>query len=303
MAPVPAARTGQLREMVIEQPTISIRPQHAIASAPFDRWRSPDGDTIAEFYRLDGRYLIRFPGRADFEVEAASLAVSCFAAAEDMEGAAMALLHNAVEPMIGNHSGRLHLHGSAVAVDGTGIAFAGLSRRGKTTLAASFARAGYPFLTEDVIALTKREDGTYLVAPARPSLRLFSDSEEQLFGEAAACAGTDAKREIDASRLLPFANAPVPLGGIYILGPGECEALTIEPVSSQDALAELMQHAFILDVEDKPRLQAHFSRCSDLALHTRCYRLDYPRDYDALPQIIDGLARHAREERTGDESE
>ncbi|WP_252258998.1 hypothetical protein [Erythrobacter aurantius] len=52
-----------------------------------------------------------------------------------------------------------------------------------------------------------------------------------------------------------------------------------------EALTTLMPHAFILDVEDKPRLKAHFARMADLTQDIPCFALDFTRDYAELPQV------------------
>lgn len=53
----------------------------------------------------------------------------------------------------------------------------------------------------------------------------------------------------------------------------------------QEALSALMPHAFILDVEDKERLKAHFSKMADLSQDIPCYALDFTRDYAELPRV------------------
>lgn len=282
--------------MVIATSKVAIRPQSPPDCSPFDHWTSPDGTTVAEFYRLGGHYLVRFPDRVDFEIDLSSLDVRCFAVDPDFIEVAIALWHNAIEPMLGNYRGQLHLHGSAVVIEGRGVAFVGLSRRGKSTLAAAFAQAGHPFLTEDVIAIRQTVHGTASIAPARAALRLFADSERQLFGDDRRSELDEEKLEIDASSLLPRAESEAPLAAIYVLGPGESEDIAIAPVTAQAALAELLQHSFILDVENKEKLKAHFKRCSDLALQTNCYRLDYPRYYELLPAVIESVTRHALNE-------
>ena len=55
-----------------------------------------------------------------------------------------------------------------------------------------------------------------------------------------------------------------------------------------------MPHAFILDVEDKKRLQAHFARMADLSQDIGCYALDYRRDYAELPRVQDAILGNYR---------
>lgn len=270
--------------------TCEAREQSAMAEEPFDRWITAEHDVAAEFYRRgDQRYMLRFPDQADFEIALADGAVHA-TPEPDLSAAALDTLYrNSVLPIIANHLGGLNLHGSAVASPHGALAFMGLSRRGKTTLAGAFAAAGHPFLTEDTVAL-ELAGGDYLVQPMRPVLRVFGDSAEYLLGEEPGGRDSTSKEEVDASGKLPFAKASAPLRHIFLLGPGDAPEVAITRLSEPEAMAQLMQQAFVLDVEDKPRLRAHFERIANLAGKVPCHALDYPRRYDQLPKVIAAIS-------------
>jgi hypothetical protein len=282
--------------------------QEPLETIPYDRWVSPNGEEMAEFHRVESGYLLRFPGQTDVLIEGRDSRSDEFAIAAcpvpSFDKASLeTLLHNAVQPLVGNHTGGLFLHGSAVVVgqnDGSpdaleAVAFLGLSRGGKTTLAGSFARAGYPFLTEDVIEL-RAHDGRYFVQPKRSKLRLFADSARYLVGEKAPEGDGDAKHDLDAGEALPFADSPVPLSQIHLLGTDHRAPLSIRRFSAAEALSKLLPHAFILDVEDKARLRSHFTRIADLTQATGCYALDYTRDYSELPRVIEAVLTMVEQE-------
>lgn len=261
------------------------REQRELADVPYDRWITPHDDVAAEFHRTPAGFLIRFPGVADCEIAADDMAIACTPTPDATAQAIETVLVNSVLPVIGNHRGELSLHGSACSTTEGAAAFVGLSRRGKTTLAGAFARSGHPFLSEDVIALGQRGQA-YWVTPSRPVLRLFGDSAEHLVGVQAKANPDAGKITLTASESLPFAADPAPLRAIYVLGPGEATAPSFTRLGPRDALAEVMQHAFVLDVEDKPRLRAHFERLSDLVLQVPFVLLDYPRNYDELTAVV-----------------
>ncbi|MFU7527415.1 hypothetical protein [Qipengyuania sp. ASV99] len=271
------------------------RPQERLSSQPYDRWISPEGQCQAEFHRMVGGFLIRFPGQGDFllspEANAVEFTVTGWPAPDCDDRTIINLYHNAIQPILGNHLGGLYLHGSAVRLDGAArdgaagaVAFLGLSRGGKTTLAGSFAREGQPFLTEDVIDL-RFDSGRYWVQPKRSKLRLFADSARYLLGENARVEDENLKQDVEAGGALPFAENPAPLSQIYILGTDHRAPLSIRQCSLQEAVSMLMPHAFILDVEDKARLRGHFARIADLSQDIRCYTLDFTRDYGELPRV------------------
>jgi len=270
------------------------KPQDDLPDEPIDSWITPDGSIAAEFRRIDGGYLVRFPDQADFEIILEKMHVR--GTPVDDDAPVETLFRNSILPLIGNFEGELHLHGSAVATEDGAIAFMGLSRRGKTTLAGAFAREGDPFLTEDALSLDKSAEG-YFVRPQRPVLRLFADSAAHLLGEVQNWEDDDAKTEVEAGDRLPFATQPSRLHSIFLLGPGESDGIVFERLTEAEALAQLIQNAFVLDVEDKPRLRAHFGRIAALAALVPCHMLDYPRRYAQLPSVISAIRKIVREEQ------
>lgn|GEM_PF-1007130 len=75
------------------------------------------------------------------------------------------------------------LHASAVCTASGAVAFLGQAHAGKSTLAASFALAGHPALSDDIATLVP-EGGHFQVAPDAPYLNLWPRSAELLFGDA-----------------------------------------------------------------------------------------------------------------------
>ena len=278
--------------MVTDWTPEAAREQADLPTEPYDRWVSPEGYCQAEFHRHPQGFLIRFPHQADFVLSEpgpiAGHSVTGRPAPECDAKTTINLFHNAILPILGNHTGGLFLHGSAVRIGegeaGGAVAFLGLSRGGKTTLAGSFAKAGNPFLTEDVIDLDRR-DGRYWLQPKRSKLRLFADSAKHLLGADTRFEDEDRKQDVEAGDALPFADRAAPLRQIYVLGTDHAAALSIRRFTLQEALSALMPHAFILDVEDKARLRGHFARMADLSQDIGCYALDYRREYAELPRV------------------
>lgn len=261
---------------------------------PFDRWLTLDGDASLLFHRIGGAYVLRFIDIADFSVNLTTRQVTC----QPVPGIAdetLADLHfNQVLPLIMGTEGDLVLHASAVATPAGAVAFLGATGRGKSTLAAAFARRGSPFITDDGLILDADQRG-YLVRPRRPILRLRPDSEMEILGGAQLPAKDEGtKKRIAARPEIPFAKAAVPLAAIYLLTePGAFESPQIKHLSPPEALTALMSHCFILDVEDKPAVRGHFHQLSDLAVQMGCFTLDYPRRYGDLPSVIDAVIAHA----------
>lgn len=283
--------------MTLRFEQLAAREPEPLLHEPYDRWLTLDGDPTLLFFRDKGGYMLRFIDVADFAIDLADRVVTCMPAPGVTDEMVADLYFNQVIPLVMGHDGELVIHASAVAVGGATIAFVGSTGRGKSTLAGAFARAGYPFLTDDGLILDLVGEG-YVVRPRRPILRLRADSEAALLAVPETCAPAAsefAKCRVAASPEIPFHDQPVPLSAIYFLRePAGRDDVAITPLSPAAALSELIGHSFMLDVEDRPRVRAHFNRLAELAIRADCHTLDYPRRYEALPSVIDAIISHAR---------
>lgn len=262
-------------------------------AAPYDEWVSPDGECLAQFYRIFGGFLVRFPGKADFVIDHNALAgspspVLCWPVPGiDDEDLGLIYSHS-IQPILGNHRGGLFLHGSAVLIGDHAVAFLGQSRSGKTTLAGNFAHEGCPLMSEDVIEVKPGKQG-YWVKPNSTSLRLFSDSARFLFGLDHLPQGSEGKASFGDAYELQFANKPALLRAVFVLGSDHQSPLHIKELNGQSRLASLIPNSFILDVDDSLRLRGHFERLADLAQAVPCLSLDYTRDFIELPAVLNRI--------------
>ncbi len=265
------------------------RPQKPLPDEPYDRWVLPDGEVKAEFRRVERGFHVRFPNEADFEIlEEYPARVTVWPAPDQTAEWAETLYRNAILPLVANHHGGLCLHGSAVALNGSAIALIGPSNSGKTTLAGALARAGAPYLTEDVLELV-RQGESYFVQPKEQALRLYPDSAEYLLGHNPDRDAEDDKSAVSEPEKIPFCNIAQPLGALIFLGSEAAAETQITRLAAKDALAQLMPNAFILDVEDKDRLASHFDRLSGLAQRMPSFELDYLRQFSELETVIGAI--------------
>ncbi|GAA4716684.1 hypothetical protein H9L13_06420 [Sphingomonas lutea] len=269
------------------------RAQGPLPQSPYHQWIVESGVVTLSFYRTDGGYLLRFPHRADFIVNLESSDVTCFPCDGASENVIDGLYYNQVLPLLGSHHGKLVLHGSAVAVSEAAVAFVGSSGQGKSTLAAAFARAGNPFLTDDGVWI-ERSGPTFIANPNRPALRLWRDSQLALLHDAqGSSAEQEEKQLLSTGPALPFQVHPLPLRAIYLLGSDETSSVAIKPLAALPAIPLLISHAFILDFDDERRHREHFHALTQLADAVNCYRIDYPRSYSGLPEVIAAVTDHA----------
>ena len=257
----------------------------------------PDGTVWSEFHRNADGYLLRFPGLADFTIAIDGRSFSC----RPMPGLDQAtrdhLFLNQVQPLMWNRQGRLVFHAAAVEVKAGAVAFLAPSGRGKSTLAAAFAVHGNRFLTDDSLILEASGSG-YRALPSTPSIRLWEDSQAALLATGAAMVPPvcySSKGNFIAASHLPHCQESRPLKAAYFLGDGSADEIDIRPLRGSEAVSKWVSHSFILDVDDREALAAHFEGVTALARVVPSFHLDYPRCYKDIEHLQHAITDHGEQ--------
>jgi hypothetical protein len=116
------------------------------------------------FCRMGERFVGRFYGLADFEIDAALARVVCHPVIAGPSQDVPIVMAGAVASFLAAMRGRFILHASAIDLGGRAVAFAGERGQGKTTMATLFCVAGFPLVTDDVLPLDIDE------APGHPAV-------------------------------------------------------------------------------------------------------------------------------------
>lgn len=271
------------------------RRQRAIARAPFKTTVLPDGTLWLLHYRRRSRYLLRFPGIADFAINRLATSVSCVPAPDTTAATVEHLFLNQVVPLALSQQGRLVLHGSAVNSGGRALAFLGDSGQGKSTLAGYFASHGMPFLTDDGL-FVDQVDGRVTVVPGHRSIRLWADSEVSLLpsgSQKADAVQFTNKGRFHADGVFRHCEDAIELQCIYILRRSGVDSVKISPMPAAAAFMALVNHSFLLDTESSEVLARHFSQLKALIGVTKLFSLDYPREFSRLPLVKSSIVAHA----------
>lgn len=113
--------------------------------------------------------------------------------------------------MVMLQKGIVAVHGSAIFVNNRGLILTGERGAGKSTLTTGFIKKGYRFLSDDVSALWKNEEGRYVIHPAYPYKRLCADSLEIFGYDPEKCELIDEDRKsIQLKRMNIFTSFPFP---------------------------------------------------------------------------------------------
>jgi hypothetical protein len=307
-----------------EVDALSVRPTYT----------SPDTDDhgtpiVSVFQHGDAFHRLRYWDASEFLVDRAGTRVwARWPAAVPAGEVEMCLLG----PILGfllHLRGTPCLHGSAVAVDGRAVAFLGHSGAGKSTTAAAFVRAGYPALTDDVLALDEQESRSpeglryeegaqgrspeglrYLARPGHNLIRLWPDAVRALYGaEDALPRGADEKHHLDLATGQGsgigeqgsghrFHPAPLPLGAIYVLAardPRLDRPAAITPLKGHAALMALVARTYMNYVLDAGLRARAFDQFSRLAASVPVRQLTVRHDAGGLTELTGAILLDLRQ--------
>ena len=199
---------------------------------------------------------------------------------------AAALVRQGLEP----------LHAASVVVDDVAIAFLGDCAYGKSTLLASFAHAGYPALTDDMLIVTPRGSDLHAM-PGFGRVKLMPDSAERfLHGDVGSRLTplTDKRSfTLDGSR---HEHISRPLRLLYILPtPGErdhARSIAIHSVPRVEVVRDVVKNTFSAHSLDRARLARQFEHAVVIASRVDVFRLQYPAGLDYVPAVREAIVDH-----------
>jgi hypothetical protein len=260
-------------------------------------YRNQDGESILTFYNLEGYQIMHYPDIADYYLRNQSIYCHLLNPINH-ELAALHILPAVVSTWMELRQAVVALHASAVVVEGATITFLAHSGQGKSTLAATFVKAGYPLLTDDIL-LIEESDGDFQTKPGYPSMRLWPDEAVYFRGQYEDLeliqSGYDKRRvPLSDQNSKGFWDHATQLGCIYLpqrrQADDEQTDVRIEPVSKQEAVIELIRFAYTTRLSralgrDAQRL-SFFSR---IAANIPIRKLSYPSGYECLPKVFSAV--------------
>lgn len=173
LAPAPQvhlSETCTIRFSLRHQPLITTATAREVMS-----WALPTGEPWLSCAKFEGGYILRFTNLADFCVDHLGREITCHPTSELLPETLSHLLLDHVIPLALNVRGQDALHATSVLTPHGVCAFTGATGMGKSTLAASFHRAGYSILSDDCLMLKPHRE-CLIATPAYPGLRLWNDA-------------------------------------------------------------------------------------------------------------------------------
>ncbi len=278
------------------------RVQQPVASGWYHQWVLPNGEEWLAFARQGSDYLLRFPNIGDFLISADGAEIRCCPQPGTPLDTLRHLFLDQVVPLLLSKQGHLVLHASAVAAPQGALGFVGASGQGKSTLALSFAKRGFPVLADDCLLLEEK-CGQLIATPSYPGLRVWPEALAALVRDGAALprvAHYTTKKRLGLTEVgLPVSAGSLPLRRMYFLVPpdkAQQTSVTSERLSPREAFMEMLKYAYLLDVNDRERLRGQFDRLGRASALSAFYRLAFPRRLLLLPSVQDAILANLGEE-------
>lgn len=262
------------------------------------------GERAARIFEDSSAYLLSYTDIADFRVDKAGRRV-CFC---PVEGAPheeeRALLLGGVLSFALELQHIPCLHSSAVVLPEGAAVFLGTAGGGKSTLAAALVQAGFPLLSDDIVAL-RSLDGAVVGSPGYPQMRLWPNEAQHFLGRTdhlkpVLPSHSKLSVPIGGNGFGTFCDIPRPLSCIYLPelvdDPGEGD-IEITAVSPRDAVIELVRCSFSASIVEALGLQpGRFAIFAQLVRQAPMRRLRYPRGMQHLSRVREALIADAAQE-------
>jgi hypothetical protein len=247
-----------------------VRPSDAVGEVRV--WNSNSADAILG-YEARGYSWIHVTQTATFCFKPGASRVEAYPAAGVAASGVRDVYERSVLPLVLQAAGLQVVHASAV-YDGQAVtAFAGVSRSGKSTIAAALAQHGFALWADDAVAFAPQGE-TVASIPLPFTPRLRASAAAQLAAPTRAGDGA----------------GPAPLGAIVLLAhsPAE-ERLRVERVRGVAAFSAVLPHAYCFSLRDRAQNRKLAEDYLALAELVPVWRLRFRLGLDHLPGVVAAL--------------
>ena len=182
------------------------------------------------------------------------------------------------------------LHATGVVVNGEAIAIMGDSGYGKSTLAATLLRKGYPLLTDDLMVLEFLGSGIR-AHPSLARLKLHPDSADAAFeGRRSLSMNTFTDKMILTLEASEHVANPVPLRAIFVIPSSSgSDAIAIQRAAGPQIMLSLIKNTFNTSFLHRRRMEQQFDFACRVAKFVPISFLSFPRQLNLLPAVADAL--------------
>lgn len=294
--PIPGLPSAKHADTADVQVRLGEMPREDLGSAvPWHQSTSLQDDQPAlRIYQIStGALWLRYADETEFLVSAAGDLVNASWPAKFTIGDAIVYLLGPIMGLVLRLRGIPCLHASVVACEGRAAAFLGPGGVGKSTVAATFATAGYRVLSDDLLVVSPSKHG-FMAEPGYSQVRLWPGSVAGLYGNPEArpplVSGWE-KRYLDLEAEGVFAAERAPLRALYVLGNRleTCEP-RIESMTAREALLSLAANSYTGRMPGAAERRVQFELMSNLVDEVPVRRLFAGGGWQALSSLPETVA-------------
>jgi hypothetical protein len=286
-------------------PSVTLRQVPLVDSIDSSKWqlvRRVLADPRGKYwlmYEGESNYLLEYDGLVQFSISRDGNSIGYSLSRDNLDQFFQwAVLHLVLLFVLHLRSVPVY-HAGGVSVDGKALLFFGHSGQGKSTLSASFGKAGYPVITDDVLVLEESEHG-FSALPSFPWVRLCRESINAVFGidalESLSADGDGKLRVSPDSGLMPFAAGPSPVKGIYVLSNGaglpSSRIVEIRPIPRAEAIGILLSRNSMLPVLGRDQVAYVLAFLTRLVTQIPVWHLRINPGLEQLPQVVEAIVEH-----------
>ena len=247
-----------------------------------------DANTSVRCSRLPNGFRLEFDDTGTFDIIARGSAIEWTPGPASPMELVRADLLGGVFSVALHLQGLLCLHGSAVAVGDTAVAFLANKCSGKSTLAAALCAAGATLVTDDMLPVDPRAKVT--AWPSIPAVRLLHDSAAQLRHDTGRRHPATNKYHVNELPPHQVERRRLPLGAVYELAPvsslPDNRALQRTPVKGTSAVGLILRHHRAGTAIGTTESVNLFTRASDIVRTVPIFRLEVVRDFGRLDDVV-----------------
>lgn len=257
---------------IVEPPEVAIRLGQPAPTG------SPGGIAVSP-----RRCRITLPGVARYDVRDGREIVVRAEIGGRPDAVRLGLLASAWGALLGQR-GALALHAGVVRrPGGEALAFCGASGAGKSSMVAMLLRRGFALVSDDLSRVETTDGERPRVWPSAPRLKLTSETAGILGWSDRSTTLADEKLHVPWSG--PRAEAPLPLGQVYVLAWGEPR---VRRLRGAEAARAVLAHATYRPqfVSEPPASARHWAQCLAVARHVPVLELRRPRDWQRSDEAL-----------------
>lgn len=135
-------------------------------------------------------------------------------------------------------------HASGIEIDGAAVLFSGKSGMGKSTIVGELIHRGHRMVTDDIAAITIARDGTPMVRPAWPGLRLWPDSARAAHFPTTTAMAVRPDLEKAVFPAPDFCNSPLPVTHMFVLTRHADPVVKVTPLVAGDRVTAFAKNTF-----------------------------------------------------------